>query len=138
MSREFSLKDLGPCAYKFLRPAIVIPAFELIWGILTLCTAYIHNVTHLYIIRLLSGLFECVAFPGVIYCIGCWYKRDEIGKPQQAYNIANAQLDIGRRLALFYVAGPLGTMFSGYIQSAAYNNLAGVNGLAGWRWLFIM
>jgi MFS transporter, ACS family, pantothenate transporter len=48
------------------------------------------------------------------------------------------KLDVGRRLALYYVAGPLGTMFSGYIQSAAYHNLDGVNGLAGWRWLFIM
>jgi MFS transporter, ACS family, pantothenate transporter len=91
VSREFSIRDLWPFTYNFLRPAIVIPAFELIWGILTLSTAYVHNVTQLYIIRFLSGIFECVAFPGVIYCIGCWYKKDEIGKPQQAYEIANVQ-----------------------------------------------
>jgi hypothetical protein len=29
-------------------------------------------------------------------------------------------------------------MFGGYLQAAAYNNLNGVGGLAGWRWLFII
>lgn len=29
-------------------------------------------------------------------------------------------------------------MFAGYFQTACYTNLNGVNGLAGWRWLFIV
>jgi ACS family pantothenate transporter-like MFS transporter len=29
-------------------------------------------------------------------------------------------------------------MFSGYLQAAAYTNLNGVGGMAGWRWLFII
>ena len=29
-------------------------------------------------------------------------------------------------------------MFGGYLQAAAYTNLDGVNGMAGWRWLFII
>ncbi|CZR68107.1 related to transporter protein [Phialocephala subalpina] len=105
-----------------VRPNILIPAFELVWGILTLLTAYVKTVQHVYILRFFSGIFECVAYPGVIYCIGCWYKRSEVS----------------RRLSLFYVAGPLGTMFAGYLESATYTNLNGVNGLAGWRWLFIV
>jgi ACS family pantothenate transporter-like MFS transporter len=32
----------------------------------------------------------------------------------------------------------LGSMFSGYLQAAAYRNLSGVGGLAGWRWLYII
>ncbi|KAL3418517.1 hypothetical protein PVAG01_10233 [Phlyctema vagabunda] len=105
-----------------VRPNVLIPIFEIIWGILTLLTAYVKDVKHVYIIRFFSGIFECVAYPGVIYCIGCWYKRSEIS----------------RRLSLFYIAGPLGTMFAGYFQTACYTNLDGVNGLAGWRWLFIV
>ncbi|KAF4879728.1 Pantothenate transporter FEN2 [Colletotrichum siamense] len=105
-----------------VRPNLLIPAFEVLWGILTLLTAYAKDVKHVYIIRFFSGVFECVAYPGVIYCIGCWYKSTEIS----------------RRLSLFYIAGPLGTMFAGYFQTACYTNLNGVNGLAGWRWLFIV
>lgn len=41
-------------------------------------------------------------------------------------------------LSLFYIAGPLGTMFAGYFQSATYKNLNGVAGHAGWQWLFIV
>jgi ACS family pantothenate transporter-like MFS transporter len=41
-------------------------------------------------------------------------------------------------LSLFYIAGPLGTMFAGYFQSACYTNLNGVLGHAGWQWLFIV
>ncbi|KAI9925407.1 hypothetical protein ASPWEDRAFT_741562 [Aspergillus wentii DTO 134E9] len=103
-------------------PNLFIPACEVLWGILTLCTAFVDNVSHVYLIRLFSGVFECVAYPGVIYCIGCWYKRSEVS----------------RRLSLFYIAGPLGTMFAGYFQSACYTNLNGKQGLAGWRWLFII
>lgn len=29
-------------------------------------------------------------------------------------------------------------MFGGYLQAAAYTNLNGVNGMSGWRWLFII
>lgn len=50
----------------------------------------------------------------------------------------NAQAADGIRLSLFYIAGPLGTMFAGYFQSATYKNLNGVGGHAGWQWLFIV
>jgi ACS family pantothenate transporter-like MFS transporter len=39
---------------------------------------------------------------------------------------------------VFWLAGSIGQLFSGFLQAAAYNNLNGVHGLAGWRWLFII
>lgn len=39
---------------------------------------------------------------------------------------------------VFWLAGSIGTMFSGFLQAAAYTNLSGTGGLAGWRWLFII
>jgi ACS family pantothenate transporter-like MFS transporter len=39
---------------------------------------------------------------------------------------------------IFWLAGSVGTLFSGFLQAAAYKNLNGVGGHAGWRWLFII
>ena len=47
-----------------------------------------------------------------------WYKKNELG----------------RRNALFWIANPLGSMFAGYLQAAAYRNLNNVHSLEGWRY----
>jgi MFS transporter, ACS family, pantothenate transporter len=39
---------------------------------------------------------------------------------------------------VFWLAGATGQLFSGFLQAAAYKNLSGVDGLEGWRWLFII
>jgi ACS family pantothenate transporter-like MFS transporter len=39
---------------------------------------------------------------------------------------------------VFWLAGSIGSLFSGFLQAAAYTNLSGVGGHAGWRWLFII
>lgn len=39
---------------------------------------------------------------------------------------------------VFWLAGTIGQLFSGFLQAAAYKNLDGVSGRAGWRWLFII
>jgi MFS transporter, ACS family, pantothenate transporter len=39
---------------------------------------------------------------------------------------------------VFWLAGSIGSLFSGFLQAAAYTNLSGVGGYAGWRWLFII
>src|SRR5262245_43932463 len=96
---------------------IVLPALEVGWGLSTFGLAWVQNVQAVFAMRFLTGLFECCSFTGTIYVIGSWYKPTEIG----------------RRVALFFIASPLGTMFAGYLQAAAYTNLNGVHGLAGWR-----
>lgn len=61
-------------------------------------------------------------YPGIHYLLGSWYTPQEIGK----------------RAMIFWLAGAIGQLFSGFLQAAAYTNLGGVGGLAGWRWLFII
>jgi len=76
----------------------------------------------LIVLRFFVGLAESTFYPAIQYVIGSWYKGDELGK----------------RACIFHTAGAVGPMFSGFLQTAAYNGLNGVHGLAGWKWLFII
>ncbi|RAQ50247.1 allantoate permease, partial [Aspergillus flavus] len=105
-----------------ISPRWVIPALEVGWGIATICTSSVQSYRSLYAIRFLVGLFESGFYPGIHYLLGSWYTPREIGK----------------RAMVFWLAGSIGTLFSGFLQSAAYTNLNGVHGHAGWRWLFII
>ncbi|WWD22599.1 hypothetical protein CI109_107092 [Kwoniella shandongensis] len=105
-----------------VEPRWVIPALELGWGIATLGSYAVKSYKSLYALRFLVGLFESGFYPGIHYMLGSWYTPAELGK----------------RAMIFWLAGSLGQMFSGFLQAAAYKNLSGVHGLAGWRWLFII
>lgn len=61
-------------------------------------------------------------YPGIHYLLGSWYTPRELGK----------------RAMIFWLAGAMGQLFSGFLQAAAYTGLNGVHGRAGWRWLFII
>lgn len=98
-----------------ISPRWVIPALEVGWGIATICTASVQSYKALYALRFLVGLFESGFYPGIHYLIGSWYTPREIGK----------------RAMIFWLAGSVGTLFSGFLQSAAYSNLNGVHGYAG-------
>lgn len=54
--------------------------------------------------------------------LGSWYRSDELG----------------RRGGSFYVGMTLGILTASLLQAAAITYLDGHNGLAGWRWLFII
>ncbi|TAQ87676.1 hypothetical protein B7494_g3976 [Chlorociboria aeruginascens] len=103
-------------------PRWVIPTLELGWGISTICTSTVNSYQALYALRFLVGLFESGFYPGIHYLLGSWYTPREIGK----------------RAMIFWLAGAIGQLFSGFLQAAAYTNLSGVGGYAGWRWLFIV
>ncbi|KAF2833013.1 MFS general substrate transporter [Ophiobolus disseminans] len=105
-----------------VRPSILIPTIEILWSVLTFCTASVTNVSHLYAIRFLVGLCESGYFPVMIYLIGSWYTKEERGK----------------RVGLFYCTAALAGMFSGYLQAGAYSGLDGVYGRQGWQWLYIV
>lgn len=46
--------------------------------------------------------------------------------------------EIATRIALLYCAQILATGFSGLIAAGIFAGMDGLNGIAGWRWLFIM
>ncbi|KAL4778273.1 major facilitator superfamily domain-containing protein [Aspergillus varians] len=113
-----------PCNLLLTRvsPRWVIPSLEIGWGIATMCMSSVKSYKALYALRFLVGIFESGFYPGIHYLLGSWYTPQEIGK----------------RAMIFWLAGHIGNLFSGFLQAAAYTNLNGVQGRAGWRWLFIV
>ncbi|KAI0351771.1 MFS general substrate transporter [Trametes cingulata] len=105
-----------------IRPSIWIPTMEVLWSVLTMVLASAKSFETLVVVRFLVGLAESTFYPAIQYVIGSWYKGDELGK----------------RACIFHTASALGPMFSGFLQTGAYNGLNGVYGLAGWKWLFII
>lgn len=63
-----------------IRPRILLPGLELVWGIFTIGTFAVTSPSQLYPIRFIVGFLEGSCFVGIQYCLGSWYKKTEIGK----------------------------------------------------------
>src|SRR5258706_3952367 len=83
---------------------------------------FVTSATGFYILRFLLGVAEAGFFPGVILYLTYWYPSDG-----RAAIIALSMTGIP-------VAGVIGGPISVWILKA----MAGVNGLAGWQWLFLL
>ncbi|KAH8588605.1 vitamin H transporter [Bisporella sp. PMI_857] len=99
-----------------------LPTMEVLWSVLTFAQCRMRGVNDIFGLRFLLGVLETPAATGSIYVLTSWYRGDEMFK----------------RCGVWYISSNLGAMFGGYLQAAAYNNLSGVRGMAGWRWLFII
>jgi D-galactonate transporter len=94
----------------------------LLWGLTSAGMMFVTTPTQLYAARFLLGLFEAGFFPGIILYFTYWYPSHMRA----------------RIIALFMsgmaVSGIIGGPLSGWIM----NDMAGVNGWAGWQWMFLM
>lgn len=104
------------------KPSLYLPGIMLLWGSLATAMGGTPNFGGLVAFRLVLGGIESGFFPGVLFLLSCWYKPAEIGK----------------RFAIFYSAAVLSGAFGGLLAGAITGGLAGVGGLAAWRWLFII
>ncbi|EEY15279.1 vitamin H transporter [Verticillium alfalfae VaMs.102] len=100
----------------------LIPFLDISWGIFTLLQYRVQGFPELAAYRFLVGFFEAAFFPLIHYVLGAWYRGDEIA----------------RRGGIFYTGLSLGTLTAGLIQAGASARLDGVNGLEGWRWMYII
>ncbi|KAH8892913.1 major facilitator superfamily transporter [Thozetella sp. PMI_491] len=105
---------------------LYIAFLELSWTIFTFATAGVKDVNQLYVFRFLHvlpvGLFEAGHFPAVMYVCSSYYKPHELA----------------RRNSLIQVFTSVGPLFSGFLMAAVFAGLDGANGLAGWRWMYIV
>src|ERR1700675_1733238 len=90
------------------------------WGIVTILTGFVHNVTEFYAARFLLGGAESSFFPGMIVYLTHWF----------------CARDRSRAIACLYAANPaaalIGSPLAGWLLGVRWQSLA------GWRWLFIL
>ncbi|KAK5194178.1 hypothetical protein LTR20_006130 [Exophiala xenobiotica] len=105
-----------------LRPSIYLPACMIVWGALSVVTAFLHSKAELYVLRFFLGFLEAPFTVGLMFVVSSWYTRSELGL----------------RSALLMSAPMVGSAFSGLLTAAIYRGMEGVAGIQAWRWMFIL
>ncbi|KAI8653102.1 MFS domain-containing protein [Fusarium keratoplasticum] len=82
-------------------------------------------------------LFKVDAFILTFASIGYFLKNIDQTNVNNAF-LSGMEEDLEMYGNQLVTTGSIGSMFSGFLQAAAYTNLDGVHGRAGWRWLFII
>ncbi|KAL8899743.1 MAG: hypothetical protein Q9207_006040 [Kuettlingeria erythrocarpa] len=108
-----AVRILGPRSFF----AIITSSF----GLITLCTAFIHTWKDMIVMRVLLGIAMSGIYPGLALLISSWYRRDEL------------QL----RFA-FLQCGEVIVLATGGIVNFGLNHLDGRGGLRGWQWMYII
>ncbi|KAG2153240.1 major facilitator superfamily domain-containing protein [Suillus clintonianus] len=104
------------------RPSILIPCSMVIWGVLSALTGF---YTGVLLARFFLGFAEGPFFPGTMYLISGWYKRDELAV----------------RTTLVSCGSVLSAGFGAAFASGILSGMQGKLGQAAWRretvvWLF--
>ena len=90
-----------------------------------------------FAVRFILGMTESGLFPGVVYYLSMWYKREErqyrISLFFSAASLAGA---FGGILAYVRAQSKQAQRLSNSIQGIAF--MKGTGGLNGWRWIFIL
>jgi sugar phosphate permease len=92
------------------------------WGIISAAMMFVTTPMSFYVLRFLLGAAEAGFFPGVIYYLTQWYPAARRGK-----------------IVALFMTGVAICSFAGSLVSGAIMQVFdGMNGLAGWQWLFLI
>ncbi|KAI8099855.1 major facilitator superfamily domain-containing protein [Halteromyces radiatus] len=105
-----------------VRPSIMLPFIMFLWGAVVCFMALVKDYRGLYGLRICLGISEAAFYPGIVYLLGSWYTKQELGA----------------RTAVFVAGSQISGAFSGIISGAISTTLDGHNGMRGWKWLFII
>ncbi len=92
------------------------------WGVLSVAMMFTRSPASFYAIRFFLGAAEAGFYPGIILYMTYWYP--------------NARR--GRATSLFLSAIPASGILGGPVSGAILRGMDGVNGWAGWQWLFLI
>ncbi|KAG0697636.1 major facilitator superfamily domain-containing protein [Suillus ampliporus] len=102
------------------RPSIFIPSCMAVWGVISVLTGITRNYTDVLLVRFFLGFVEAPFYPGVLFLISRWYKRDELAM----------------RTSLIACGSAFSLAFGSLIASGILSGMQGTLGQAAWRWLF--
>ena len=99
-----------------------IARIMLTWGALSVAMMFTRSATSFYVLRFFLGAAEAGFFPGIILYLTYWYP--------------NARR--ARATSLFIAAIPVAGILGGPLSGEILRGMDGVNGWAGWQWLFLL
>ena len=94
----------------------------LTWAVISASFAFVKSPTTFYVLRFMLGVAEAGFAPGVILYLTYWFPSARRAKA----------------LSLFFMAIPLAGIVGGPLSGYILHAFQGVQGLAGWKWLFIL
>ena len=100
---------------------IWIARIMITWGLVSICMMFVRTPFSFYLLRFLLGVAEAGFFPGMILYLTHWIPSTERA----------------RAFALFLTSTALAGVVGGPISAALFE-MAGVYGLRGWQWLFLL
>ncbi|KIW05729.1 uncharacterized protein PV09_03586 [Verruconis gallopava] len=90
-------------------------------GIVTMSQGFVQSPAPLYVCRTIMGIFEGSLGPAAALMMGSYYRKHEFPL----------------RYCCFTTSGLIGASFSSFL-AYAINFMDGVQGIASWRWIFIL
>ncbi len=141
MSRDFGLSDhafaIGASIFFWGYMLLEVPSNLLLqrvgarawiarimvtWGLVSMLMIFSRSQTVFYSLRLLLGICEAGFVPGVMYYANLWFPvRRQSGM-----------------FSLFLLALPTAEVIGGPLSGLILDHMAGVGGLHGWQWLFLL
>ena len=92
------------------------------WGIIAALFAFVETAWQFYALRFLLGIAEAGLAPGLLLYLTYWFP---------SYRRA-------RMTVLWFIAIPLSGMVGGPLSGWIMTHFAGVQGWAGWQWMFVL
>jgi len=98
-----------------------IARIMIVWGLVSMATMFIYDVTSFMAARIILGIAEAGFFPGMVLYVTYWIPANERARVN----------------ALFMTAAPV-SVIVGAPVSEALLSMHGLWGLRGWQWLFLL
>jgi MFS family permease len=108
--------------HRMKRPSLYLSSCMVAWATITVFMGAVQTYHAALILRFFIGLMEASFFPGAVFLLSRWYKKNELGL----------------RMALLFCGSSISGAFGSLIASGILSSLDGKLGFSAWRWLFFV